>query len=126
MTESRNNTKTWTTKQIWIKDVLNKSGTELMDISKTKTKAAIKKAPAKGKSFSGKLHTNFGPHSRLDAILFWYTKIGLWGEVFGFLGVYASLSVSEGGRERAHHAGWKALRSVEMPQREIFCNSQTA
>lgn len=86
MTESRNNTKTWTTKQIWIKDVLNKSGTELMDISKTKTKAAIKKAPAKGKSFSGKLHTNFGPHSRLDAILFWYTKIGLWGGGFWVFG----------------------------------------
>ncbi|KAH8333569.1 Krueppel homolog 1 isoform X1 [Drosophila kikkawai] len=47
MTESRNNTKTWTSKQIWIKDVLNKSGTELMDISKTKTKGAPKKPPAK-------------------------------------------------------------------------------
>ncbi|XP_017079515.2 LOW QUALITY PROTEIN: Krueppel homolog 1 [Drosophila eugracilis] len=47
MTESKNGTKTWTPKQIWIKDVLNKSGTELLDISKPQAKAAIKKSPAK-------------------------------------------------------------------------------
>lgn len=49
MTESKNDSKSWAPKQIWIKDVLKKSGTELLDISKSPAKAvAVKKSPAKG------------------------------------------------------------------------------
>ncbi|XP_033235581.1 Krueppel homolog 1-like isoform X1 [Drosophila pseudoobscura] len=47
MTESKNDAKTWATKQIWIKDVLHKSGTELVDISKTKPKSGTAAAPKK-------------------------------------------------------------------------------
>ncbi|XP_017006885.2 Krueppel homolog 1 isoform X1 [Drosophila takahashii] len=46
MTESKNDPKTWAPKQLWIKDCLNKSGTELLDISKT-PKATIKKSLGK-------------------------------------------------------------------------------
>jgi len=35
MNEIKNDSTTWATKQIWIKDVLKKSDTELLDISKT-------------------------------------------------------------------------------------------
>ncbi|ALC38367.1 Kr-h1 [Drosophila busckii] len=50
MTERHTEKKTWTSKQNWIKDVLNKSGTELLDISKNKTKAAQKKTNDKAKA----------------------------------------------------------------------------
>ncbi|XP_017854747.2 LOW QUALITY PROTEIN: Krueppel homolog 1 [Drosophila busckii] len=50
MTERHTEKKTWTSKQNWIKDVLNKSGTELLDISKNKTKAAQKKTNDKDSS----------------------------------------------------------------------------
>ncbi|KAH8385772.1 hypothetical protein KR009_009432 [Drosophila setifemur] len=42
MTENKNDTKTWETNHIWIKNVLNKSGTEFVDKSKTKAKSVIK------------------------------------------------------------------------------------
>ncbi|XP_016971546.1 Krueppel homolog 1-like isoform X1 [Drosophila rhopaloa] len=43
MTESKNDKKTWAPKHIWIKDVLHKSGTELLDISKTQAKKSSAK-----------------------------------------------------------------------------------
>lgn len=55
MTEHQNGKRSWgTTKQNWIKDTLTKSGTELVDVTRSKTKAAQKKQQqqtnAKGKS----------------------------------------------------------------------------
>lgn len=52
MTEHQNGKRSWGAKQNWIKDALTKSGTELVDVSRSKTKAAQKKqqTSAKGKS----------------------------------------------------------------------------
>lgn len=54
MTEHQNGKRSWgATKQNWIKDALTKSGTELVDVTRSKTKAAQKKQQqtnAKGKS----------------------------------------------------------------------------
>ena len=46
-----NNSKLWSTsKQNWIKDVLSKSGTELMEISKTSTATTSKNGAQKRES----------------------------------------------------------------------------
>lgn len=56
MTEHQNGKRSWgTAKQNWIKDAITKSGTELVDVTRSKTKAAQKKLQqqqtnAKGKS----------------------------------------------------------------------------
>ena len=47
MTETSQNSKTWSSKQNWIKDVLSKSGTELMEIPKTAKNANNKKESKK-------------------------------------------------------------------------------
>lgn len=81
MTERSNEKKTWSAKPNWIKDVLNKSGTDLVDITKAKAKTTQKKTNAKGKrvrNVQERSRKNFERPQRSHlpcAILFWYTQV---------------------------------------------------
>lgn len=122
MTEHQNGKRSWGAKQNWIKDALTKSGTELVDVSRSKTKAAQKKQQTSAKGKSRESSRNVAqeggekvchsapaqPHTNAScnacAILFWYTHFFSLDE-----NNKQSEKAREGERERkAGNAGFRA------------------